>query len=167
MEFDINKDAFNPKYYEKFPYGFIQTACERMSKITGYDARKTILEDYKETHSKLSDSYIPTNNILAIFIQCDAISGMRHPATREVMQYSQLAEAYGEVYELSAHQIHGCEYNFSSCVQGVVKLQLGRDMAEKITQNPDERSKWLVNYYKNHNFFSLKSKILLKNDSQG
>ena len=152
MEYQINVDAFKPKYYDKFPYGFIQTVCQRVETI-GFSSEELedLLDGQKEIYKNLLKNYKASDNIVALFLQCDAISDIRHPPEKETMMYSRMKKAYEEVYDLSVMSVYGCSYNFNSCVENQAKLKVGQNQAYKINNNPDMRNKWLINYYKKKN----------------
>ena len=142
-EYEIIKDAFNPKYYDKFPYGFIQVGCERTSKIVNGDMYK---DQKKELNREIKEAKI-NNDILAFFLQCNAIEDIRHPPEKEVMVYSKMKKSYKEAYRLSADLTFGGE-GHPWYIKDAALLIVASRKAENISKNPDIRKEWLINYYK-------------------
>ena len=149
MAYEIEKDAFKPKYYSKFPYGFIQTLCQRVETV-GFSSEelKELFDEKKEIYEKTLKNHNPSEDVVAFFLQCDAISDIRHPPEKETMMYSKMKKSYEEVYKLSVMSVYGCGYNYNSCVKNQAKLKAGQKHAYEINDNPDMRKKWLISYYK-------------------
>jgi hypothetical protein len=143
MEYSIKIDPFKAKYFHKFPYGFVTVACERTDKVVIFDD-----ENINKELDKTSRNVKVNQNLLPLLILCDAIEDIRHPPSKEVMQYSKMAKAYEVAYKLSAELYHGGgDANPIMFIEKAAIIKKTADKAFLMFKDPDKRSAWLIKYY--------------------
>ena len=142
MEYHVNIDAFKPKYFQKFPYGFISVGCERVSEVISFDYDD---KDLKKATKAIKKTKI-NKDLLAFLVLCDAISDIRHPPKKEIMKYSKMAKAYGVAYKLSVRLSLGGDADLRFFLNEAAILKVASNKATTMFDNPDERTKWLLKY---------------------
>lgn len=151
MEREISIDPFNPKYFQKYPYGFVSVGCNRAISIS-FGPKSSFEFDSAEFSDQVKKVKV-TKNMLAFFILCNAISDIRHPPKKEIMQYKKMEKAYAEVYELSVELSLGGEANPNTFIAQAAALYVLSQKSENMfpnngeETNPVPRTKWLVDYY--------------------